>query len=205
MELNPARVWQLRKSIFCMGATQVAVTVTVVTAAAWALGMAPKVALVTGMAFAMSSTAIGLATLQEKNLLPTPGGQASFSVLLFQDLAVIPLLLILAFISPGQNSESFEWTATAKAVAIIVLLIVAGRYLLRPVLRYIANTKQREIFVSFALFLVMGVAALMTWVGLSAALGAFLGGVLLADNAFSRRASCWSRNVRPTRSTNPTR
>jgi monovalent cation:proton antiporter-2 (CPA2) family protein len=184
LELNPARVWQLRKPIFGMGATQVAVTILVVAAAGWALGLPPKVALVAGMGCAMSSTAIGLATLQEKNLLPTPGGQASFSVLLFQDLAVIPLLLILALISPEKNSESFEWTAMAKAVGMIVLLIVAGRYVLRPVLRYIANTRQREIFVGFALLLVMGIAALMEWVGLSTALGAFLGGVLLADSEY---------------------
>ena len=184
LELNPARVWQLRKPIFGMGATQVAVTILVVAAAAWALGLAPKVALVAGMGFAMSSTAIGLATLQEKNLLPTPGGQASFSVLLFQDLAVIPLMLILALVSPEKNSEGIEWTATAKASGMIVLLIVAGRFLLRPVLRYIANTGQREIFVGFALFLVMGIAALMEMVGLSTALGAFLGGVLLADSEY---------------------
>src|SRR6185369_12945877 len=89
LELNPKRVWQLRKPIFGMGAAQVLTTLAAVTAAAWALGLSPKVALVIGMGFAMSSTAIGLASLQEKNLLPTPGGQASFSVLLFQDLAVI--------------------------------------------------------------------------------------------------------------------
>ena len=184
LELNPARVWQLRKPIFGMGATQVAVTILVVAVAGWALGLPPKAALVAGMAFAMSSTAIGLATLQEKNLLPTPGGQANFSVLLFQDLAVIPLMLILTLIGPVKNSESFEWTTTAKAIGIIILLIVSGRFLLRPVLRYIANTGQREIFVGFALFLVMGIAALMEWIGLSAALGAFLGGVLLADSEY---------------------
>ena len=184
LELNPARVWQLRKPIFGMGATQVALTIAVVTVAAWALGLAPKVALVAGMGFAMSSTAIGLATLQEKNLLPTPGGQASFSVLLFQDLAVIPLMLLLVLLSSDNTQNNFDWTATAKAIGIIVLLIVAGRYLLRPVLRYIANTGQREIFVGFALFLVMGIAALMEWVGLSSALGAFLGGVLLADSEY---------------------
>ena len=143
LELNPARVWQLRKPIFGMGATQVAVTIGVVTVAAWALGLPPKVALVAGMGFAMSSTAIGLATLQEKNLLPTPGGQASFSVLLFQDLAVIPLLLILGLLSSDSTQNSIDWTATARAIGIIVLLIVAGRFLLRPVLRYIANTRQR--------------------------------------------------------------
>ena len=184
LELNPKRVWQLRKSIFGMGAVQVLATTAVVALIAWALGVSPKVALVAGMGFAMSSTAIGLATLQEKNLLATPGGQASFSVLLFQDLAVIPLLLILAFLSPGQNSDGFEWQSAAEAAGTIVALIVAGRLLLRPVLRYVANTRQREIFVGFALMLVIGVAALMEMVGLSTALGAFLGGVLLADSEY---------------------
>jgi Kef-type K+ transport system membrane component KefB/voltage-gated potassium channel Kch len=167
-----------------MGATQVAVTALVVAAAAWALGASPRVALVIGMGFAMSSTAIGLATLQEKNLLPTPGGQASFSVLLFQDLAVIPLLLLLGLLSSENKTNSIDWTAAAKAVGMIVLLIAAGRFLLRPVLRYVANTRQREIFVGFALLLVMGIAALMASVGLSTALGAFLGGVLLADSEY---------------------
>ena len=184
LELNPTRVWQMRKSIFGMGAMQVALTIAVVTAAAWTLGMQPKVALVTGMAFAMSSTAIGLATLQEKSLLSTPGGQASFSVLLFQDLAVIPMLLILTLLGPPKSVTGIAWMVTAQAVGIIVLLVVAGRFLLRPVLRYIANTRQREVFVGFALLLVIGVALLMESVGLSAALGAFLGGVLLADSEY---------------------
>ncbi len=184
LELNPKRVWQLRKPIFGMGAAQVLVTAAVVSLAGWALGLAPRVALVVGMGFAMSSTAIGLASLQEKNLLPTPGGQASFSVLLFQDLAVIPLLLLLALISSDNMHDSFDWTASAQAVGLIIVLIVAGRFLLRPVLRYIANTRQREVFVGFSLLLVIGIAALMELVGLSTALGAFLGGVLLADSEY---------------------
>jgi len=184
LELNLRRVWQMRKPIFGMGAIQVLATLLAVAGAGWALGLAPKVALVAGMGFAMSSTAIGLASLQEKNLLRTPGGQAGFSVLLFQDLAVIPLMLLLAFISPDKNFESLEWTATAKAIGMIALLIVAGRLLLRPVLRYVANTRQREVFVGFALLLVIGIAALMEMVGLSTALGAFLGGVLLADSEY---------------------
>jgi len=184
LELNPQRVWQLRKPIFGMGAAQVLVTAAVVALAGWALGLAPKVALVVGMGFAMSSTAIGLASLQEKNLLPTPGGQASFSVLLFQDLAVIPFLLLLGVLSSGHSENNFDWTATARAVGLIVVLIVAGRFLLRPLLRYIANTRQREVFVGFSLLLVIGIATLMEMVGLSTALGAFLGGVLLADSEY---------------------
>ena len=184
LELNPKRVWQLRKAIFGMGVAQVLVTMLAVTAAAWALGLAPKVALVVGMGFAMSSTAIGLASLQEKNLLPTPGGQASFSVLLFQDLAVIPLLLLLGLLQSDKASDNFDWLATVQAVGVIAALIVGGRLLLRPVLRYVANTRQREIFVGFSLLLVISVAALMELVGLSTALGAFLGGVLLADSEY---------------------
>jgi glutathione-regulated potassium-efflux system ancillary protein KefC len=184
LELNPRRVWQLRKPIFGMGAAQVLATIAVVALAGWALGLEPRVALVAGMGFAMSSTAIGLASLQEKSLLATPGGQASFSVLLFQDLAVIPLLLLLGLISSDNNQNHFDWTATARAVGTIVAIIVGGRLLLRPVLRYVANTRQREIFVGFALMLVIGVAALMELVGLSTALGAFLGGVLLADSEY---------------------
>ena len=184
LELNPRRVWQMRKAIFGMGAAQVVATMVVIAAAGWAAGLEPKVALVAGMGVAMSSTAIGLASLQEKKLLPTPGGQASFAVLLFQDLAVIPLLLLLAFISPGKSAEPFDWTAIALALAVIAAVIAVGRLLLRTVLRYIANTRQRDIFVGFSLLLVFGVAALMEAVGLSAALGTFLGGVLLADSEY---------------------
>jgi monovalent cation:proton antiporter-2 (CPA2) family protein len=184
LELNPRRVWQLRKPIFGMGAAQVLATVAVVALAGWALGLDPRVALVAGMGFAMSSTAIGLASLQEKNLLPTPGGQASFSVLLFQDLAVIPMLLVLGLMQPEQGKNTLDWAAAAAAVGMIVGLIVAGRLLLRPLLRYVANTRQREVFVGFALMLVIGIASLMELVGLSTALGAFLGGVLLADSEY---------------------
>jgi monovalent cation:proton antiporter-2 (CPA2) family protein len=184
LELNPKRVWQMRKSIFGMGTAQVLATAAVLATAGWALGLDPKVALVAGMGFAMSSTAIGLASLQEKNLLATPGGQASFSVLLFQDLAVIPMLLLLAVLSAETGSEPLEWETIAAALGMIVALVAGGRLLLRPLLRYVANTRQREIFVGFALMLVIGIAALMEMVGLSTALGAFLGGLLLADSEY---------------------
>ena len=184
LELEPTRLWQMRRSILGMGAAQVLITLLAVAAIGLAFGAPPKVALVAGMGFAMSSTAITLATLQEKSLLSTPGGQAGFSVLLFQDIAVIPLLLLLAFLQPGKESEALDWVAAVRAVATIALVIAAGRMLLRPLLRYIANTRQREVFVGFALLLVIGIAALMEGVGLSAALGAFLGGVLLADSEY---------------------
>jgi len=132
----------------------------------------------------MSSTAIALATLKEKNLLPTPGGQSSFSVLLFQDIAVIPLMLVLAAMSPEKSSTAFDWGAVGKAAGLIVLMILAGRYLLRPLLRWIAGAGLREIFIAFSLLLVIGIAELMHSVGLSMALGAFLAGVLLAESEY---------------------
>src|SRR5512134_710501 len=184
LELNPRRLWQMRRPIFGMGTAQVAGTLAAVTAIGWALGLPPKVALVAGMGYAMSSTAIALATLQEKRLLGTPGGQASFSVLLFQDLAVIPLVLLLGLLAPEASRGSLDWLAALRAVALIALMIAAGRFLLRPLLRVIAGAGQRDVFVGFALLLVLVVAALMEFVGLSMALGAFLAGVLLADSEY---------------------
>src|SRR5206468_11734188 len=129
--------WALRRAIFGLGSVQLVATTAAVAGVAVLLGQSLTVGLIAGMGFAMSSTAIGLAMLSEKNLLPTPGGQASFAVLLFQDLAVIPILLALAFI--GGESQTFHWIGAAKAVALVVALIAAGRLLVRPLLRYIAE------------------------------------------------------------------
>jgi monovalent cation:proton antiporter-2 (CPA2) family protein len=182
LELEPDRLWALRRSIFGMGATQVLITAAAVTGAALVLGISFPVALVCGMGFAMSSTAIGLAILQEKNLLATPGGQASFAVLLFQDLSVIPLLLVVGLLAEGK--ASLDWTKLAIALGLIVVIIAGGRFALRPLLRVIAGTRLREVFIGFALLLVLGIAALMESVGLSMGLGAFLAGVLLADSEY---------------------
>jgi len=182
LELNAQRVWSLRRAIFGLGAVQVAATIAAVAAIAAALGQPLAVGLVAGMGIAMSSTAIGLATLGEKNLLQTPGGQASFAVLLFQDLAVIPLLLVLG--AMGGESEEWHLADLAKALGMIALLIAAGRVLVRPVLRFVAEARLREVFVGFSLLVVLGTAALMEWAGLSQALGAFLAGVMLADSEY---------------------
>jgi monovalent cation:proton antiporter-2 (CPA2) family protein len=184
LELNPERLWEMRKPILGMGAVQVVVTILVIAVVGWGLGYGFTVALVAGMGFAMSSTAIALATLEEKNLLSTTGGRSSFSVLLFQDLAVIPLMLVLAMMAPEKGTEGFDWMAAAKAVGMIVALIFAGRFLLRPLLRWIATAGLREIFIAFSLLLVVGIAELMHMVGLSMALGAFLAGVMLADSEY---------------------
>src|SRR3954467_15254004 len=182
LELNVTRVWSLRRAIFGLGTVQLVVTTAAVAGVAVLLGQSLTVGLIAGMGFAMSSTAIGLAMLGEKNLLPTPGGQASFAVLLFQDLAVIPILLALAFL--GGEAETFRWIDAAKAIGFIVALIATGRVLVRPALRYIAGTRLREVFVGFSLFLVLGSAALAEVVGLSMALGAFLAGVMLAESEY---------------------
>jgi monovalent cation:proton antiporter-2 (CPA2) family protein len=184
LELDPRRLWALRRPIFGMGAAQVVVTILVFAALGRGLGLAWPVAIAAGMGLAMSSTAIGLATLAEKSLLQTPGGQASFSVLLFQDIAVIPLLLVLAMLSSSGGGHSFDGLAALRALALIGGLIIAGRLLLRPLLRYVAQTGLREIFIAFSLLLVIGIALLMHTVGLSMALGAFLAGVLLADSEY---------------------
>ena len=182
LELNVSRVWSLRRAIFGLGGVQVVVTAAVIAAVAMALGQSLTVGVIAGMGLAMSSTAIGLAILTEKNLLPTPGGQASFAVLLFQDLAVIPLLLVLGFL--GGEAETFKWSDAAMALAFVAALIASGRFVVRPVLRYIAGTRLREVFVGFSLFLVLGTAALSQAVGLSMALGAFLAGVMLAESEY---------------------
>jgi monovalent cation:proton antiporter-2 (CPA2) family protein len=182
LELNAQRVWALRRAIFGLGSVQVAATIAAVTAIALALGQPLAVGLIAGMGIAMSSTAIGLATLGEKNLLQTPGGQASFAVLLFQDLAVIPLLLVIGAL--GGETENFKVADLLIAVGIIAALVLGGRLLVRGVLRLVAETRLREVFVGFSLLVVLGTAALMEWVGLSMALGAFIAGVMLADSEY---------------------
>jgi monovalent cation:proton antiporter-2 (CPA2) family protein len=179
LELNAQRVWALRRAILGLGGVQVAATIAAVAAIAVALGQPLLVGVVAGMGLAMSSTAIGLATLAEKHLLATPGGQASFAVLLFQDLAVVPLLIVLGAL--GGEAASLDW---ARALGMIALLVAAGRLLVRPVLRFVAEARLREVFVGFSLLVVLGAAALMEWAGLSMALGAFLAGVMLADSEY---------------------
>lgn len=184
LELNFHKLWALRVSIFGMGALQVLSTALVIGAIALLLNIEWRIAVVAGMAFAMSSTAIALAYLQERRLLTTAGGQSSFSVLLFQDLAVIPALLLLALLAPAKSAGALNWLDVAEALGLIIGFIVIGRFVIRHVLRFIANTGLREVFVAFALLLVFGAALGAQSVGLSMALGTFLAGVLLADSEY---------------------
>lgn len=184
LELESQKVWELRKTLFGLGGLQVLSTLGLVTFAAHLMHFTWPVAIVIGMGVAMSSTAIGLTALTEKKLLSTPGGQASFATLLFQDLSVIPLFMLLALIAPNTTESAFDLWAVAKAIGVIVAIIFASRILLRPIMRIVAQTEIREIFVAFSLLLVIGVSLAMQSVGLSMALGTFLAGVLLADSEY---------------------
>lgn len=184
LELETQKVWELRKTLFGLGGLQVTCTMLIVTLIAHLLGFTWTIALVAGMGIAMSSTAIGLTALSEKNLLGIPGGQASFATLLFQDLSVIPLFMLLAYIAPSQAHAGFDLWAVIKAIGVIAIIIVASKVLLRPFMRMIAQTGIREVFVAFSLLLVISVSLAMQYVGLSMALGTFLAGVLLADSEY---------------------
>ena len=187
LELEPEKLLELRVPVFGMGGAQVLITGAAVFAVGYAFNIDWRLALVAGMGVSMSSTAIAIQTLSEQGALNQPAGRASFAVLLLQDLAVIPIMVLLLVLTPGHHAGGglhVDPFAILKAVSLIILLVLGGRYLLRPFLRYIANTGLREIFIAFALFLIIGVSILMTLVGLSMALGAFIAGLLLADSEY---------------------
>jgi glutathione-regulated potassium-efflux system ancillary protein KefC len=184
LELEPKKLWSLRVPILGMGSAQLLGSAFLIALLMWFFGYAPAMALVAGLGFALSSTAIALQLLEEKNLLSTRSGSSAFSILLFQDLAVIPMLALLPLLGKEVLVASGQAQAPAPWLALLLLLAVAilGRFLLRPALRLVASVEAREVFTAFALLLVIGMAALMTKLGLSMALGAFLAGVLLADS-----------------------
>ena len=185
LELEPKRLWAMRRPIFGGGGAQVLLVAGALTAVALLFGVPWKIALIASLGLSLSSTAIALATLAERNLTATPAGTAGFAILLFQDIAAIPMIAIVPMLGiAAQDSSHNSWVDLAQAVAVIAALVLGGRYLIRPVLRIIAKTELREIFTAFALLLVIAIAMLMQWVGLSMALGTFLAGVLLADSEY---------------------
>ena len=216
LEMKPKLLWDMRSRIFLMGGLQVGVTTLLVSAAAMMMGQTWSIALAIGLIFALSSTAIVTQTLNEKGLMRSDGGQASFSVLLFQDIAVIPILALIPLLALPELSAALHhgdaqgdthgaghgdghgvsalnlnmvehlegWQTALVTVAAIAIVILAGRYLTGPIFRYIARAQLRELFVSTALMLVLGIALLMTMVGLSPALGTFLAGVVMASSEY---------------------
>jgi glutathione-regulated potassium-efflux system ancillary protein KefC len=186
LELEPARLWSMRRPIFGWGSAQVLGVAAVLFGAALLLGVAWQVALVGALGLSLSSTAIALATLDERNLMGTPAGEASFAILLFQDIAAIPMIALIPLlgVAAGDSDGGGGWLGAARLAGVILGVIVAGRYLVRPALRTIAKSEMREIFTAFALLLVIAISLLMQWVGMSMALGAFMAGVLLADSEY---------------------
>ncbi len=189
LELEPKRLWAMRRPIFGWGSVQLLGCAAVLTAVGIALGHPWRLSVVVSLGLAMSSTAVALAVLAERNLGRTTAGESILSVALLQDIAAIPVLAlvpVLALSGASDDAEGRTWLAGAKAAGAIVVIIFGGRLALRPALRWIAHSKTPEIFTAAALLLVLGTAALMQLVGLSMALGAFLAGVLLAESEYRR-------------------
>ena len=214
LKLKPQVLWSMRGQLLGLGGLQMLLTIAVITGAGMALGLSWQLAMAVSFVFSVSSTAIVLHTMAEKNLLKSPGGQASFSVLLSQDIAVILLLAIVPLLAipelaalgvgatdaastvgaeitsaPQQISLSYlaqltGWQKALEVLVAVAIVVIGGHYLSRPLFRYIASTGLREIFVATALLLVVGIALLMTAVGLSPALGTFLAGVVLANSEY---------------------
>ena len=198
LELQPALLWRMRGPILGMGGLQVVLTGAAVAAVGTLFGLAWKESVAVGLILALSSTAIVLQTLDEKGLVATDGGQSAFAVLLFQDISVIPMLAALPLLavrpvttttgSGGHGGTLVDglpaWGQTVSVLLAVAAIVLGGRYLMRPILRFIARTRQTEVFTAAALLLVIGIALLMTQVGLSPALGTFLAGVVLAESEY---------------------
>jgi glutathione-regulated potassium-efflux system ancillary protein KefC/glutathione-regulated potassium-efflux system protein KefB len=184
LELEPSRLWALRRSVFGLGLAQVAACGILLAAAAAAMGMRWGTALLVGFGLAMSSTALVLAWLGERGQLSEPAGRRTFAVLLFQDLAVIPLLALLPLLAPVKPDADGGWELAVKGVLAIGAVILGSRLVVRPLLIVVARWGGREVFTAAALLIVIGAALLMSAIGLSMSLGAFLAGVLLADSEF---------------------
>ena len=189
LELEPKRLWALRRPIFGWGSVQTLGSALLILGVGVAAGADWRLALVAGLGLALSSTAIGLGVMNERNLMATGSGQSVLSVLLLQDIAAIPILALLPLLAvagaDAAQAGDGGWAA-AKAVGVVALIVLGGRLALRPALRWIARSDTPEIFTAAALLLVVATATLMQAVGLSMALGAFLAGVLLAESEYRR-------------------
>jgi glutathione-regulated potassium-efflux system ancillary protein KefC/glutathione-regulated potassium-efflux system protein KefB len=184
LELQPSRLWALRRPVFGLGSAQVLVTGLILGGVGLGFGLSPTAAFMVGLSLSLSSTALALQMLAERKQLTTHHGRASFAILLFQDLAAIPLLAILPLLGAGVHDQGWDWSGTARAVAVVLAVILIGRWLLRPYLRLAASADSHEVFIAATLLVVVGTALLMQQAGLSMALGSFLAGVLLADSEY---------------------
>ena len=186
LELRPKRLWAMRAAIFGLGGAQVVLTTLLLAIIAMGFGLSPPAALFAGLALSLSSTAFALQLLEEKGELTLRHGRLAFAVLLFQDLAAIPLIALtpLFAVTHRGSTPPMQFTAALEAIAVIVAVVVVGRYLLDGVIRLIARTRVKEAMTACALLTVVGVTLVMDQAGLSASLGAFIAGVLLADSDY---------------------
>ncbi len=186
IELKPSRLWVMRRSVFGLGTAQVLITGTVITLVALAFGIPMRSALIVGFGLALSSTAFGLQILSDKGELGTGYGRSAFAILLLQDLAVVPLMALLPLLAQRELTITQDLELAAlESVIIIVGVFILGRILLRPLLQLVAKSRRNpEIFTASGILIVLGAAWLTDWAGLSMALGAFLGGLLLADSRY---------------------
>ncbi|HZZ94231.1 MAG TPA: glutathione-regulated potassium-efflux system protein KefC [Usitatibacter sp.] len=185
LELDPKRLLDMRREVFGGGSLQLTLCGGVLGGALFVMGLSWQAALVAGLALAMSSTAIALQTMAERNELATPTGRTSFAILLFQDIAAIPLIALVPLLGGVESSSTAPlWERVAIGAAAVAGVVFIGRHLTRPALRVIAKVNVRELFTAFALLLVIGIAEVMSLAGISMTLGAFLAGVLLANSEF---------------------
>jgi glutathione-regulated potassium-efflux system ancillary protein KefC len=186
LELEPQRLWAMRKPIFGWGSAQVFGSAVLIAGLGVLLGVDWRIAVAASLGLAMSSTAIGLAVLNERQAMPTNAGRSVLSIALFQDVSAIPMLALMPLLAVNAARSGGGWMSALQAVAVIAALLLAGRFALRPALRWIAASRTPEIFTAAALLLVVATAWLMHAVGLSMALGAFVAGVMLADSEYRR-------------------
>jgi len=186
LEMQVEKLWDIRRTIFGYGGAQMALCALVLTATFFVFGSPWRVALTGGLALALSSTAMVIAELQARKLMDTPAGRAGFGILLFQDMAAIPLIALLPLLGPVVADAAAEpgWLVAVKALAMLAAVVLAGHFLLRILLRVIKRTGVPEVFTAFALLWVIGIALLMESVHLSMSLGAFVAGMLLADSEY---------------------
>jgi len=187
LEMRPSHLWSLRKEIFGLGTLQIAVCAMILTVIAKQFGFSWQVAFIGATGFVLTSTAVVMQLLAERGDIALPSGQKIVSILLFEDLLIVPLLALVAFMSPGAGSadgEGSRWLTVAIGAGAVIGLVLVGRFLLNPLFRVLAAAKAREVMTAAALLVVLGAALLMQLSGLSMAMGAFLAGVLLSESTF---------------------
>ena len=184
IELKPDKLWQMRKMVIGLGLGQLLLTASAIYGVAIWIGLSAQSALIIGFGLALSSTAFCLKLLSERGGISTVMGRMSFSILLLQDLAVVPLLALVSYLAGSNASESANNFNLSYSILVIIGLLIAGRYLLNPIMSRIVASQDPDVFIALAVLLVLGVAWLMESVGLSMALGAFLAGVMIAESQF---------------------